>query len=154
MGELAEGGSHEARNSGFLSVLGDDSMTELNGSKEELARILREALAEDRKAIQDAEASKEGGIPWNIIYKVSQIAVFPALAVIFYMLTQLGNLDRRVTITELVQAGRPNFTSIAEKTAVLEERQKVNINRIEVLEKGFEEHRAKSTYDSPRGRNK
>jgi len=117
-------------------------------TNEELVRILREALSEDRRLMQEAEATKKSnGIPWDVIYKISQIAVFPALAVIFYMLTQLGNLDRRVTIAELVQAGRPNFTSMAEKTAVLEERQRVNTIRIDVLERTMEIHKSKSTYD-------
>jgi hypothetical protein len=117
-------------------------------TNEELVRILREALSEDRRLTQEAEATKKSnGIPWDVIYKISQIAVFPALAVIFYMLTQLGNLDRRVTIAELVQAGRPNFTSMAEKTAVLEERQRVNTIRIDVLERTMEIHKSKSTYD-------
>jgi hypothetical protein len=120
-------------------------------TREELKEFIKTALDEvtDSHEALIIRKSKDG-IPWDTIFKISQIAIFPALGVIFYMLTQLGNLDRRVTVTELIQSSRPNFVSMAEKTAVIEERQRVNTIRIDSLEKTVEIHKSKSTYDKPR----
>ena len=117
-------------------------------TKEELREYIKSALEEvtDGHEALVIRKSKDG-IPWDTIFKISQIAIFPALGVIFYMLTQLGNLDRRVTVAELIQSGRPNFVSMAEKAAVIEERQRVNAMRIDALEKTVEIHKSKSTYD-------
>ena len=121
-------------------------------SRDDIKEIIKDAItdaAQDRAAFV-VQKSNGDGLPWDTIYKVAQLAIFPALAVIFYMLTQLGNLDRRVTIAELVQAGRPNFTALAEKEAVIEERQRVNTGRIDALEKAMEIHKSKSPYDKPK----
>jgi hypothetical protein len=96
---------------------------------------------------QNQTSQTNGKISWDILYKISQLAVFPALAVIFYMLTQLGNLDRRITITELVQSSRPNFAEMVAKQAIFDERQKVNTSRIETLEKSLDIHKSKSPYE-------
>ena len=126
-------------------------MQELN--RDELKELVKEAITQAARNEGDAVIiRRSNGMPWDTIYKVAQLAVFPALAVIFYMLTQLGNLDRRLTVTELIQASRPNLIEMAAKQALFDERQRMNTNRIEVMEKSIEIHKSKSPYEKPNNR--
>ena len=69
---------------------------------------------------------------WDLIFKISQIAVLPLLGAMFYMLMQMNALDRRLAIIEVTTA-RPQIDSgLIAEIAIIKERQ--NVNTMGVLE--------------------
>lgn len=60
---------------------------------------------------------------WDMVFKISQVAVLPLLAAMFYMLVQMSALDRRLAIIEVTTARPMADVGLVQKLAVIEDRQ-------------------------------
>ena len=96
-------------------------------------------------------ANGDNRAAWDIIFKVSQVAVLPLLAAMFYMLMQLSGLDRRMAVLEITSRNPQVDIAMIQKIAIIEERQNKVMARQDNFEADFQHHREVSTYDPATG---
>jgi len=100
----------------------DGNMTLENTSRDALLETLVEALLVNKGKNGSRNSNGTGNsVNWDTIYKVSQLAIYPLLGAMFYILIQMSSFDRRLAIIETNQT-RPDI-SIAQKLSVIEDRQ-------------------------------
>jgi len=92
-------------------------------------------------------ANGDSRAAWDMIFKVSQVAVLPLLAAMFYMLMQMSSLDRRLAIIEVTTRNPQIDIGLIQKIAIIEERQNKNVAKVDAIEQDFQHHREVSTYD-------
>ena len=118
------------------------------------AREIRRMLALPSSWIGDSDMANGNGEKmnaWDVLYRLSQIAVLPLLAALVYFMTQINALDRRFSVMEAKMSMLPVVSaSDAARTALIEERQQNVIRRLDTIEKDLREHREKSPYDLKR----
>jgi hypothetical protein len=68
-------------------------------------------------------ANGDGRISWELILKISQVAIYPLLAAMLYMLMQMNGIDRRLAVLEVTTARPQADVDLVRKIAVIEDRQ-------------------------------
>jgi hypothetical protein len=71
-----------------------------------------------------------GTVNWNRIRDIAQILIYPLLAAMVYLLLQVATFDRRLAIIEVTMARPTPDLALAQKIAVIEDRQNSVIQRL------------------------
>lgn len=77
-------------------------------------------------------ANGDSRAAWDIVFKVSQVAVLPLLAAMFYMLMQVSSLDRRLAIIEVTTRNPQMDVGLTQKIAIIEDRQNEVRNQLKL----------------------
>jgi len=110
-----------------------------------------EFISKKSRRATDNMANGNSKQAWDMIFKISQVAVLPLLAAMFYMLMQMNNMDRRLAIIEVTTRNPQVDVGLIQKIAIIEERQNKNTSAIAIIEADFQYHREVSTYDPSNG---
>ena len=114
-----------------------------------------EYIGQKRRRAGDNMGNGDGSrATWDMIFKISQIAVLPLLAAMFYLMMQMNNMDRRLAIIEVTTRNPQVDASMIQKLAILEERQNRNVAKVDAIEEEVRRHRENSTYDPLGNRNR
>ena len=96
----------------------------------------------------DMGNGNNGKVSWDMLLKISQVMIMPALAALLYLLLQINTMDKRLAVME-VTISRPSVdVGMVQKLGIMEDRQITVIRRLDSIERDLNAHREESTYDS------
>ena len=114
-----------------------------------------EYIGQKRRRAGDNMGNGDGSrATWDMIFKISQIAVLPLLAAMFYLMMQMNNMDRRLAIIEVTTRNPQVDAGMIQRIAVIEERQSRVISKLDSFDDELKRHREQSTYDPLGNRNR